>query len=330
MASGTGLLDQNRRDWDAEILQVLKLTPERLSPLSDLDKPQVGGLKPEFAHRWSSLAEIPWFPAVGDGAAGNLGSGCFSPERIAVMVGTSGAMRVIYPADKVTIPWGLWCYLADRRRFVIGGALSEGGNLFAWMRQTFQLPDLATVEEELNKIEPDGHGLTVLPFLTGERSPGWATHAQAAIVGLSLNTQPIEILRAGIESIAYRFGLLYQIMEPSLPKAKQIIASGGALLHSPTWMQILADVLNRPVVASAEGETTSRGTALLALEQLGAFGTHNAMNFEKQVNSSGGTGLERAFYAFGQTYQPNQARHSRYLAAMQRQQELYRKLIIDA
>jgi gluconokinase len=247
------------------------------------------------------------------------------------MVGTSGAMRVIYPADKVTIPWGLWCYLADRRRFVIGGALSEGGNLFAWMRQTFQLPDLATVEEELNKIEPDGHGLTVLPFLTGERSPGWATHAQAAIVGLSLNTQPIEILRAGIESIAYRFGLLYQIMEPSLPKAKQIIASGGALLHSPTWMQILADVLNRPVVASAEGETTSRGTALLALEQLGAFGTHNAMNFEKQVNStSGGTGLESAFYAFGQTYQPNQARHSRYLEAMQRQQELYRKLIIDA
>lgn len=330
MASGTGLLDENKRDWDAEILEVLKLKPDHLSPLSDLNQPQKGGLKDEYAKRWPALAEVPWFPAVGDGAAGNLGSGCFSTDRIAVMVGTSGAMRVVYPADKVEIPWGLWCYHADYRRFVIGGALSEGGNLFAWMRQTFQLPELETVERELSTMEPDGHDLTVLPFLTGERSPGWNAHARAAIVGLSLNSQPIEILRAGIESIAYRFGLLYRIMAESLPEAEQVIASGGALLHSPTWMQILADVLNRPVTASAEGETTSRGAALLALEQLGVFGPYNADKTKEQgETASGGTGLERASSDFGQTFNPNPARHSRYEEAMERQQALYRKLVAD-
>ena len=327
MASGTGLFDQNKREWDNEILQVLKLDPARLSPLSDMDEPQRGKLKPEFARRWPKLAEVPWFPAIGDGAAGNLGSGCFSPERIAVMVGTSGAMRMIYAADKVDIPKGLWCYHADRRRFVIGGALSEGGNLFAWMRQTFQLPELADVERELSQMKPDGHGLTVLPFLTGERSPGWAAHARAAITGLSLNSQPIEILRAGIESIAYRFGLLYQGMATCLPQAKQIVASGGALLNSPTWMQILADVINRPVVASAEGETTSRGVALLALEQLGAFGPLNAEKDGTAAHTR--AGLELAPFEFGQTFYPDLAHHQSYKVAMERQQELYCKLVMN-
>src|SRR5207244_3184242 len=107
-----------------------------------------------------------------------------------------------------------------------------------------------------------------------------------------------------------------------LPEAKQIIASGGALFRSPTWMQILADVLNRPVVSSAEGETTSRGAALLALEQLGAFGPTNAVNSKDQarLNDAGGTGLERAPFDFDQTFYPDPARHSRYVAAMQRQQ----------
>jgi gluconokinase len=324
MASGTGLLDQNKRDWDGEILEFLKLAPDQLSPLSDVDQPQRGKLKEDYARRWPRLAEVPWFPAIGDGAAGNLGSGCFSPDRIAVMVGTSGAMRVIYPADKVEIPWGLWCYHADRRRFVLGGALSEGGNLFAWMRQTFQLPEVQEVERELSTMEPDGHGLTVLPFLSGERSPGWNAHARATISGLTLSSQPVEILRAGLESIAYRFGFLHQIMETCLPEARQIIASGGALLNSPTWMQILADVLNRPVVASGEGETTSRGTALLALEQLGAF---NAVHSENRSDSKA-EGLELAPFDFGETFYPDPARHNRYLAAMERQQALYQKLLL--
>jgi gluconokinase len=351
MASGTGLLDQNKRDWDGEALALAGISAEQLPPLGDLNAP-LKGLLPEYAQRWPGLAKLPWFPAVGDGAAGNLGSGCFSPDRIAVMVGTSGAMRVVYPASQVKIPWGLWCYHADYQRFVIGGALSEGGNLFAWMRHNFQLPSVEDSEEELSRLEPDGHGLTVLPFLTGERSPGWNASARAAIVGLSLDTTPLEILRAGLESIAYRFGILHSIMAEALPPAFQIIASGGALLNSPTWMQILADVLNRPVTASAEGETTSRGAALLALEQLGVFGplpstpvgpvpavgSENATTtYEKASNRAASQaaqpselptgGLSHAQFGFGQTFQPNQARHARYNAAIERQKWLYDVLV---
>ncbi len=337
MASGTGLLDQNRRTWDAEMLELARIKVEQLAPLGDLNTP-LTGLNAEFAQRWPVLASVPWFPPVGDGAAGNLGSGCFSPDRIAVMIGTSGAMRVVCPGQSVNIPWGLWCYHADHNRFVIGGALSEGGNFFAWMRQNFQLPSIEDSEKELSMLEPDGHGLTVLPFLTGERSPGWNASARAAIVGLSLDTEPLEILRAGLESIAYRFGLLHEIMAASLPPARQIVASGGALLNSPTWMQILADVLNRPVTASDEGETTSRGAALLALEQLGVFGPgHGVKNADTTseknpvvADTSVETGsLDHAQFSFGRTFQPNPARHQRYTEAMERQKELYNVLVKD-
>ncbi|HEX2912123.1 MAG TPA: gluconokinase [Chloroflexia bacterium] len=353
MASGTGLLDQNLRQWDAEMLKISGIQVEQLAPLGDLNTP-LSGLTPEFARRWPTLASIPWYPAVGDGAAGNLGSGCFSPDRIAVMIGTSGAMRVVYPAQRVNIPWGLWCYHADYSRFVIGGALSEGGNFFAWMRRNFLLPTIEESEKELSEMAPDSHGLTVLPFLTGERSPGWNANARAAITGLSLDTSPLEILRAGMESIAYRFGFLHQIMADNLPAASQIIASGGALLNSPAWMQILADVLNRPVIASAEGETTSRGAALLALEQLGAFGDLKGRSEAGQGSAGGANNatlvirndselpagempasaenaragtLDKAEFSFDRTYQPDAQRHSVYVQAMERQKKLYDVLI---
>lgn len=311
MASGTGLFDQFKKTWDAELFEFLHLTPDQFSPIGDLDTP-LQGLRDDFAQRWPTLKNIPWYPAVGDGASGNLGGGCFSPQRIAVMVGTSSAMRVVLKADKVEIPFGLWCYRVDKNRLVLGGALSEGGNLFAWLRETLSLPDLATVETELQQMEPDAHGLTVLPFLAGERSPGWSGSARAAITGLSLNTVPLEIVQAGLESICYRFGFTHELLQPAIPQAEEIVASGGALLSSPAWVQILTDVLNRPVKASGERETSSRGVALLVLEQLGAFG---------------GQGLEVADYQFDHTYQPDPARHHRYTAAMQRQRELYRLLV---
>src|SRR5205807_5529869 len=128
---------------------------------------------------------------------------------------------------------------------------------------------LKTAEHELAALEPDSHGLSVLPLWGGERSPGWADNARGAIVGLRLHTRPVEILRACLEAVALRFGELDRILLEAMPSGREVVATGGALLHSPTWLQIMADVLGRPVLASAEPEASSRGASLLALETLG-------------------------------------------------------------
>jgi gluconokinase len=311
MASGTGLLDQTRMQWDQELLAALPIEAEQLSPIVPLDAP-ARGIRGEASDRLAALREVPWVPAVGDGAASNVGSGCISSERVALMVGTSGAMRALFEAETIFPPEGLWCYRVDRRRPMIGGALSNGGNLFAWMQETLRLPDGDALETQLAAMEPDAHGLTMLPFLAGERAVGWRADARAAIVGLSWTTQPIEILRAGMEAVALRFARILERLRPLLPSEPNIIASGAGLLSSPAWMQMMADALGTPVVASEEPEASSRGAALLALEALGLLL------------------LNEAEFTFGHTVVPDPAHHAHYQAAGVRQRRLYDLLLVQS
>jgi gluconokinase len=309
MASGTGLLDQHTRRWDPPTLDALALAADRLGPIVDLDA-RLTGLRGEFAGRWPALARVPWIPALGDGACSNIGAGCIMPDRIALMVGTSGAIRVCWPTPDLTIPRGLWCYRVDSGRVLLGGALSNGGNLYAWLRETLRLGDPEATERELAALPPDGHGLSVLPFLAGERSTGWVPTARAAVSGMSLSTRPIDILRAGLETVAYRFALVHELLAEACPAADEVVATGGALLHSPTWIQIMADVLGVPVRRSAEAEASSRGAALLALEALGILPT-----------------LADAPAGFGDTVEPDRERTARYRDGLARHRQLYDALI---
>lgn len=307
-ASWSGLLDRRQLIWDAPLLVTLALTPDQLSPLVDCDAPLTGLLQP-YAARWPLLHDVPWFPAIGDGAAANVGSGCIDHHRMALTLGTTGAIRVIQ-TELTPTPPGLWSYRVDRDHHLVGGATSEGGNVYAWVRDAFQFSDRAQTEAELAALAPDSHGLTILPFFAGERSPDWAGNVQATLHGLTLATTPLEILRASLEAVAYRFAVIEQRLCGRPDCNHRLIASGGALLQSPLWSQIFADVLGRPVVVSAESEATSRGTALLALRSLGALPS-----------------LAAAGAADGAIYLPDLARHERYQAAITRQRQLYARLI---
>jgi len=307
MASGTGLFDPNAKSWDAPTLEAVHVRAEQLSAPSDA--PAVG-LRNEFVARWPALARVPWRPALGDGACSNVGCGAVDPRRVALMVGTSGAMRVVHRAPSIRIPEGLWTYRLDADRFVVGGALSEGGGVFAWLSSLLHVTPDAALEAELETMAPDAHGLTFLPFAAGERSPGWATHARAAIVGMTLDTKPVDILRAALESVAYRFTLIAERLPDFVPNDAEIVGSGGALLRSPVWTQIMADVLARPVRLSAEEEASSRGAALMALESIGAI--HD---------------LAEAPAAAGRMFSPDAGRHERYRTASHRQRALYEQLV---
>src|ERR1700686_1884487 len=166
MASATGLFNQRTCEWDRELFAGLSISPEQL--------PTIGGsgetlqqLSEEYALRWPLLDGAAWFPAIGDGAANNIGAGCVTPDRATLMIGTSGAMRVLLAGSPPpALPSELFCYRADRDRVVIGGALfdgSEGGGLYRWMKDSLCLNyDDDELEAKLGRMEPDSHGLTVL------------------------------------------------------------------------------------------------------------------------------------------------------------------------
>jgi gluconokinase len=225
------------------------------------------------------------------------------------MVGTSGAMRVLWKADYVEIPDGPWCYRADEKRFVMGGALSDGGNLVEWLRNTLQLPEPEETEKLLAEMKPDSHGLTFLPLLAGERGPGWADEANGTIAGLSMSNTPVEILRAAMEAVALRFALIAEIIETASPGDKEVVATGGGLLHSPTWTGIMADALGKTVTTSGVEEASSRGAALLTLERLGELE------------------IEEAEAPLGETLEPDPERHAIYREALGRQRRLYEAVL---
>lgn len=310
MASGTGLFNLRLLDWDRELIEMLEIPHESLPEISITGRAS-SLLRAEYAERWPILNGARISPPIGDGAANTIGSGCTTRQQIALMIGTSGAMRVLYegePPDK--LPAALWCYRADRRRVIVGGALSDGGGLHRWIKELLLAnDDSESIEDALEVLEPDAHGLTVLPFWAGERSPGWSTEARGAILGLTFRTQPIEILRAAMEAIAYRFALIAQALEDLAPGAA-IIASGRALSSSPVWAQITADVFGRSITLSESREASVRGAALLALEAAG------------KIQSIAGLPV-----GMGQTFEPNMSRHVKYQEGLKRQQRIYERVI---
>ena len=307
MASGTGLFDSNANDWDAESLAMAGVERSQLPILSELP---ASGLAGPYATRWPAIAMVPWFPAVGDGACATIGSGCVGSGRMALTLGTSGALRVVIEAGRVEIPDGLFAYRIDGRRWVVGGALSEGGGVVKWLCSMLGLTLGAELDAEIDSIPPDSHGLTLLPFAAGERSPGWKDDARCTISGLALDTRPVAIARAALESVAFRFQLIADRLREFAPVSAEIVGSGEALGASPAWCRILADTLGCRLVLPGLAESTSRGAALLALEATGDIGR-----------------LDEVPALASRTFEPDAAVLDVYRAAADRQQKLYDAII---
>jgi gluconokinase len=274
LASGTGLLDLRTRTWDEELLSVLRIGSERLPTISD----EPVGL---------------WFPALIDGGCSNVGVGCTTRKRAALMIGTSAALRTVHEASGAEPRTALFLYLLDARRVVEGGALSDGGNLHYWLTKT-----LKDAKGSLADRDPGSHGLTFLTLLGGERSPGWHRHAVGAIHGLTLDTTPLDLRQAALEGVAFRFADILDLM----PEVEELVATGGALARDPDWVQIIADALVRPVTLSRVKEASLRGAAVLTLERIGETPRDAPL---------------------GRVYEPRPDHAEAYRAARERQRELY-------
>ena len=309
VSSWSGLLNRHDLEWDHGLLGRLGIDESNLPELAPWSDPE-RGLANEFATRWPALAELPFLLAVGDGAAVNVGTGCVDETKVALTIGTTGAMRVLSEGPAPDVPTGLWAYRLGSNRTLLGGSFSEGGNVVQWALDNLKLPPIEQLNSELTKLQPAQHGINVLPFIAGERATGWSTSATGVLEGVRISTTPMEILQAMLESVAYRFAMVADLLLPGVKSGYQMIASGGAIQNSPWWLQTMSDVLGVPVGVSAEQQDTSRGTAVLALNALGVWDS-----------------LDTHHAHIAETYEPNLANAELYAEGRQRQSELYRRLL---
>ena len=254
MVSGSGLWDQNigTTTMDARALPIRAISLRRSRRARRSERRAAARVSARVAARSQG---IPWFPVPRRRRLQQPRQRMRFARPVRADGGHQrGDARGHPKRSELAIPRGLWCYRVDRRRFVIGGALSNGGDVYAWMKRNLVASRrIEALDEMLAAMVPGTHGLTMLPFLCGrtlallarrsasrDHRPGPGNRARgyrarvARIGGAAVSRRSTACLRA-------RLG------EPA-----EVIASGGALLHSRAWTQMMADALGRPVISAAK------------------------------------------------------------------------------
>ena len=248
IASSTGLWNHQKQDWDQRLLERLHLDPELLPSVS-VD-PIVDQWKKHRLH-----------VGAGDGPLANLGVGAVTAGRVALSLGTSGAIRQMESSGDYPFQSSLFRYALDQDHWVRGGAVSNGTSVLDWLKLQQQMSE----EEILRKVSvvaSGADGLRVYPYFSGERAPFWQPEVKSHITGWSFEHNFGHLARAAVEGVAFCLRRLLEQLEPT----NQPLRCTGGFFASPVWRQLLADVTGHAVAVSPMGEATALGAALLTTE----------------------------------------------------------------
>lgn len=304
-AAWTGLLNRRSGNWDQRMLRAAGISEDVLSPILDPDQP-LPDVDPERTSRWEGLSDAQWYAPVADGLCANIGVGGDDEQTMVVSAATSGAMRVLLHHRPNNIPPGLWCYRIDSSRCLLGGALNDVGRAVSWLEDTLRLDGAVLDDIAAATVSATTPG--VLPFLTGERSTGWAGSARTAFVDVSASTDASAMARGMLEGIAASYRRVADEMEEATRDVEKIVAAGSVTQDLPSWLQILGDYLGKPVIHQVMKRSTARGTALLMLESLAP-------------------GVERAVHEPAGTYSPEEANREYYRGVHERFERVYDALV---
>jgi gluconokinase len=271
LASGSGLFDLHALAWDPQALQLAGITAEQLPELVPTTT-VLPGLTAAAAEATGLPANTPVVVGAGDGPLANLGLGAVAPGVAACSIGTSGALRVMVERPAVDPLGGVFCYALTDDRWVVGGAINNGGVVLQWTGQALAPEFGESPEQELlalaAKAPVGSGGLIMLPYLLSERAPHWSSLPRGAYIGLTLEHRREHLIRAALEGVCQQLALVLHSMRAAGNEVRQVRATGG-FARSPLWRQMLADALGMEIQFPAGHEGSSFGAALLGMQALG-------------------------------------------------------------
>lgn len=271
LASGSGLMNIHTLQWDDEALGIAGVTPEQLPELVRT-RDILRGLTPEAVEAMGLPEDTPVVVGAGDGPLANLGVGAVRPGVAACSIGTSGALRVGVSRPAVDPLGGVFCYALTEDRWVVGGAINNGGATLDWARSI--LADELDSDEQTELLElaaraqPGSGGLIMLPYLLSERAPHWSALPKGAYIGLTRAHRREHLIRAALEGVCLQLALVLQSMRSAGLEITQVRATGG-VTSNQLWRDVLASALGMSVDFAEGQEGSSFGAALLGMEALG-------------------------------------------------------------
>jgi gluconokinase len=281
-ASATGLYDLRSGGWDDEALAVAGVRPDQLGELVPTTA-VLPGLRAHVAAAAGLPSDLPVVVGAADGVLANLGIGAVRPGVAAVSLGTSGALRVAVREPVVDPRHRLFCYALTDERFIVGGAVNNGGSVVRWAAQALgSAPGTtapsgedadrldAALLEEAAGVPAGSDGLLCLPYLLGERAPWWRSGLSGAYLGLRREHGRAHLVRSAVEGVCQLLALVRDAVTDTGTPVDQVRATGGAVA-APLWGSTLAAALDLPVRLAGSPEGTGLGACLLGWHALGVL-----------------------------------------------------------
>lgn len=270
-ASSTLLFDTAHCCWSAALLDALDLDGRVLPPVT-ASSDVAGGLLPEIAAATGLRPGTPVIYGGSDQAMQAVGHGVVAAGALSSTIGTGGQLfaPIARPAYDPQARLHCFCHVLPDVWHLESAMLAAGLSL-KWLRDNV-MPGLSYQElaDAAATIPPGAEGLFFQPYLAGERTPHMDPRARGSFVGLTLRHGRGHMARAVMEGVVFGLRQGLELMLDLGVTAERIIASGGATQH-PLWLQLQADMFNRPLYRTTTVEAAAVGAALLAGVGVGVY-----------------------------------------------------------
>lgn len=280
-ASGTNLLDLERKEWSQELLEAFEIRADLLPELSPSTH-VAGGVTARAAKECGLLEGTPVVLGGGDGSCACVGAGVVQPGKAYNVIGSSSwiSMAAQKPYFDPEMRTFNWVHL-DENLYTPCGTMQAAGYSYAWFRNTLGGEEIAAAKEQgispyelLNQgaadSAPGANGVLFLPYLLGERSPLWDHSAKGAFIGMGISTTKGDMTRAVLEGVGYNLKNILDILENYATIEGVTMIGGGT--KGDLWLQILADIWQKPLyVPGYLEEATSMGAAICGGVGIGAY-----------------------------------------------------------
>lgn len=281
----SGLYDITARAWGDDLLALAGLKPDQLAPIvssSDV----IGSVTPEAAEATGLLPGTPVAGGAADHVASAYVTTAFADGDLVVKFG--GAGDVLYcQKDLTTDPRLFIDHHLIPDWYFLNGCMATSGSLVKWFVENLARDAanaaratnssvFANLDLEAANVPAGSLGLVVLPYFLGEKTPIHDPDARGTIIGLGLHHTRAHLYRAVLESVAFGFRHHVDVLaERGLPVHRVLAADGGA--KSDLWMQITADILQRPLHRLVRHPGSSLGVAVAAGIGVGVFSDWSAV-----------------------------------------------------
>ena len=303
VASGTGLLDITLKQFDPGLMDDLDITLDNLGQLVPYDNSFP--LNRTGADLLDLPSGIPVLPANADGGLTQIGSGALRDGVMTLSVGTSGAMRLTTPSPLLSPRHDTWCYLAPKG-WLSGAATSGACNCVDWFRNSLSATPSSYRDLE-NGVHDRENTPVFLPFLSGERCPGWDDERSGGFTGLKPWHTYQDMYMGVQEGVLFNLLQCYGSIVDLNGEPETVMLSGG-ILKSALWTQMCANIFGRPLVSCHVEQSSMLGAAMICSEQAGILPGLEAYRPSTGTVITPDTGASRVY----------ETKFARYLEAYQR------------